>query len=67
MRKKIKLVIIAMILSLLSFKQVAYCSENLIEKNKNTVVYCSIDPSELAGKPPKVNYFEKVNEKLFTF
>lgn len=55
MRKKSKLIITAIILSLLTFNQIAYCHEVSIEKCKSIIVSYAIDPSELAGKPPKSN------------
>lgn len=44
MRKKSKLVIIAIILSLLTFKEIAYCHEASREKSKNIIVNYAIDP-----------------------
>lgn len=44
-----------MILSSLMFKQIAYCHEASIERSKSITLNYAIDPSELAGKPPKAN------------
>lgn len=44
MRKKSKLIITAIILSLLTFNQIAYCHEASIGKSKSITISYVIDP-----------------------